>query len=121
MFSSTSGVPIYDLGVSRNTPLSSLTGTVNTADSCASSPLQPNTNQALVNTYPITNSCGRSTTFFNGRWLLFQLQIPSNYAGGYSASSSNTFWQIHYSLSTGTASDTFTIAVNYANSPVHLL
>jgi hypothetical protein len=120
LFSSTTGVPIYDLGVSRGTSISGMS-TVNTADSCASSTLQPVTTQALINTYPITNSCGRPSTFFNGRWLLFQLQIPSTYAGGYSTSSSNTYWQLHYSLSSGTASDTFTIAVNYANSPVHLL
>ena len=123
LFSTTTGVPIYDLGVSRGTSLSGLS-TVNTADSCASSTLQPNTNQALINTYPITNSCGRPTTFFNGHWLLFQLQIPPNYAGGYSttpATSGNGYWQLHYSLTSGTASDTFTIAVNYANSPVHLL
>ncbi|WP_337310437.1 pilus assembly protein TadG-related protein [Candidatus Aeolococcus gillhamiae] len=122
LFSTTSGVPIYDLGMSRN--VSPLPAVVNTADSCASSTLQPNTNQALINTYPITNSCGRPATFFNGHWLLFQLQIPSNYAGGYSttpSTSGNGYWQLHYSLTSGTASDTFTIAVNYANSPVHLL
>ena len=122
LFTSSTAVPIYDLGISRNTPISSVGGTVNTADSCASPQIQPNVNQALVNTYPIGGSCsGRTTTFFNGRWLLFQLQIPSNYAGGYSTASSNTYWQLHYSLTGGTASDTFTIAVNYANSPVHLL
>ena len=83
---------------------------------------QPTVTQALVNTYPIDRHAARSSTFFNGRWLLFQLQIPSNYAGGYStAASSDTYWQLHYSLTSGTASDTFTIAVNYANSPVHLL
>ncbi len=122
LFSSSSGVPVYDLGISRSTPISSLGGTVNTADACASPQIQPNVNQALVNTYPIGGSCGgRSSTFFNGRWLLFQLQVPSNYAGGYSSGSTNTYWQLHYSLTSGTASDTFTIAVNYANSPVHLI
>ena len=122
LFTSSTGVPVYDLGISRDTPLASTGGTVDTANSCASPQIQPNVNQALVNTYPIAGSCsGRSTTFFNGRWLLFQLQVPSNYAGGYSSASTNTYWQLHYSLTSGTASDTFTIAVNYANSPVHLL
>ncbi len=121
LFSSSTGVPVYDLGISRNTSLSGLS-TVDTADSCASPQIQPNVNQALVNTYPIGGTCaGRSSTFFNGRWILFQLQIPSNYAGGYSTASSNTYWQLHYSLTSGTSTDTFTIAVNYANSPVHLL
>jgi hypothetical protein len=121
LFSSSTGVPVYDLGISRSTSLSGLS-TVDTADSCASPQIQPVTTQALVNTYPIGGTCaGRTATFFNGRWLLFQLQIPSNYAGGYSTGSANTYWQLHYSLISGTASDTFTIAVNYANSPVHLL
>jgi hypothetical protein len=124
LFTSTTAVPVYDLGISRGTSLSGLS-TVNTADSCASPQIQPNTTQALVNTYPIAGTCpGRGANFFNGRWLLFQLQIPSNYAGGYSTTpntSGNTYWQLHYSLTAGTASDTFTIAVNYANSPVHLL
>jgi Flp pilus assembly protein TadG len=118
LFTTSTGVNVYDLGISRNT---SLTGNLlypnGTADQCASPAVQPNGTQALVNTYPIAGGCsGRASTFFNGRWLLFQLQIPSNYAGG-----GGNYWQMHYSLTSGTASDTFTIAVNYANSPVHLL
>jgi hypothetical protein len=123
VFTTPSGVSVYDLGISRN---ASLPGNLvqaatnnhgGTADSCASPAIQPNGNIATVNTYPIAGGCaGRNSTFFNGRWLLFQLQIPSTYAGG-----GGNYWQMQYSLTSGVASDTFTIAVNYANSPVHLL
>ncbi len=120
----TATAPIYDLGVSRDTPPTTanlLTNTSSGDDSCSSPLVQAtNSNLAAVTTATVTG-CGRSGPFFNGRWLLFQLQIPSNYAGGYSTASSSTYWQLHYSLVGGTASDTFTIAVNYANSPVHLL
>jgi hypothetical protein len=123
LFTTSTGVSVYDLGPSRNTSLSGnlLYAPTNnhggSADSCASPAVQPDGNQALINTYPIAGGCsGRGSTFFNGRWLLFQLQIPSTYAGG-----GGNYWQMHYSLTSGTASDTFTIAVNYANSPVHLL
>jgi Flp pilus assembly protein TadG len=118
LFTTSTGVPVYDLGFSRD---ASLTGNLlapnGTADACASPAVQPNGTQATVNTYPISGGCaGRSSTFFNGRWLLFQLQIPSNYAGA-----GGNYWQMHYSQSGGTATDTFTLVVNYANSPVHLL
>jgi hypothetical protein len=118
LFTTSTGVKVYDLGASRST---SLTGNMlspnGTADACASPAVQPDGTQALVNTTPIGGGCpGRPSNFFNGRWLLFQLQIPSNYTGAAGA-----YWLLHYSLSSGTASDTFTIAVNYANSPVHLL
>ena len=123
VFTTPSGVSVYDLGISRDTALpgnliqAATNNHGGTADSCASPALQPDGNIATVNTYPIAGGCsGRSSTFFNGRWLLFQLQIPSTYAGG-----GGSYWQMHYSLTSGTASDTFTIAVNYANSPVHLL
>jgi hypothetical protein len=123
VFTTPNGVSVYDLGISRNTSLpgnlvqTPLNNHGGSADSCASPAIQPDGNIALVNTYPIGGGCsGRGATFFNGRWLLFQLQIPSTYAGG-----GGSYWQMHYSLTSGTASDTFTIAVNYANSPVHLL
>jgi hypothetical protein len=116
LFTTSTGVKVYDLGADRST---SLTGNMlapnGPADACASPALQPDGTQALVNTTPIAGTCGRPSNFFNGRWLLFQLQIPSNYTGAGGA-----YWQMHYSCS-GTASDTFTLAVNYANSPVHLL
>ena len=122
VFSVTGGtVPVYDLGISRTGagPTNLITG--GSGDNSCSSPItQPTANQAVIQTNVVTG-CGHGSPFFNGRWLQFQLQIPSNYAGGYSASSTNTYWQLHYSLTGGTASDTFTIAVNYANSPVHLL
>ncbi|MGA8417538.1 MAG: hypothetical protein WB808_13095 [Candidatus Dormiibacterota bacterium] len=115
LFTSAAGVPVYDLGYSLNTtPTSSLL--VNSADSCASTAIQPNTNQALVNTAVITGCSGRSSTdFFNARWLLFKLQIPSNYAAG-----NGGWWNMNYSVTGGTATDTFTLVVNYASTPVHL-
>ncbi len=117
----TATAPIYDLGVSRDTPPTTANLLTNGDNSCSTPAVQnAASNLAAVTTATVTG-CGRSGPFFNGRWLLFQLQIPSTYAGGYSASSSNTYWQLHYSLAGGVASDTFTIAVNYANSPVHLL
>jgi Flp pilus assembly protein TadG len=121
-FSTTSTVPIYDLGISRTGASTSneLSG-AGGDNSCSSPVTQPTLTQALVNTNVVTG-CGHGSPFFNGRWLQFQLQIPSNYAGGYSTTAgSDKYWRLHYSLTSGTASDTFTIAVNYANSPVHLL
>jgi hypothetical protein len=47
--------------------------------------------------------------------VLFQLQIPSNYAAG-----NGGWWNLHYTVN-GTATDTFTVVVNYASTPVHLL
>jgi hypothetical protein len=115
LLTASSGVPVFDLGINRNTtPTPSLQ--VNTVDSCASSPVQPVTTQALVNTDE-TNSCAghASPNIFNSRWLLFQLQIPSNYAAG-----NGGWWNLHYTVN-GTATDTFTVVVNYASTPVHLL
>jgi hypothetical protein len=118
-FTTSTGVKVFDLGASRNTPLTinNLLAPNGNADGCANPAVQPVGTDALVNTYPIAGGCaGRGATFFNGRWLLFQLQIPSNYTGAGGA-----YWGMHYSQSGGTATDTFTISVNYANSPVHLL
>jgi hypothetical protein len=115
LLTASSGVPVFDLGINRNTtPTSSLL--VNTADSCASSLVQPVTTQALVNT-DVTNSCAghASPNIFNSRWLLFQLQVPSNYAAG-----NGGWWKLNYTV-VGTATDTFTVVVNYASTPVHLL
>jgi hypothetical protein len=123
-FSVASGgtVPIYDLGISRTGASTSneLTG-AGGDNSCSTPIVQPTANQAVVQTNVVTG-CSHPSPFFNGRWLQFQLQIPSGYAGGYSTTpGSDGYWKLHYSLTGGTASDTFTIAVNYANSPVHLL
>lgn len=115
LLTATSGVPVFDLGISRNTtPTPSLQ--VNTVDSCASALIQPNTTQALINTDE-TNSCAghASPNIFNSHWLLFQLQIPSNYQAG-----NGGWWNLHYTVA-GTATDTFTVVVNYASTPVHLL
>jgi hypothetical protein len=115
LLTASSGVPVFDLGVNRNTaPTPSLA--VNTVDSCASTPVQPVATQALVNTDE-TNSCAghASPNIFNSRWVLFQLQIPSNYAAG-----NGGWWNLHYTVN-GTATDTFTVVVNYASTPVHLL
>lgn len=124
-FTSATGspVPIYDLGYSRATPPTVANSLIGGDNTCSSTPVQSTTApyQAAVTTATVTG-CGRSGAFFNGRWLLFQLQIPSTYAGGYTTTAgADTYWKLHYSLVGGTASDTFTIAVNYANSPVHLL
>ncbi|MBV8444295.1 MAG: hypothetical protein JOZ92_00105, partial [Candidatus Dormibacteraeota bacterium] len=126
-FTSSSGVPVYDLGISRNTtPTNSLL--VNNEWSCASTPqIQPNTNSSLINTVPPTsnnwsNCSGKNLNdFYDGRWLMFQLNIPTNYAGAGGA-----YWEMQYSLagttsSPAVASDTFTLVVNYSNTPVHLL
>jgi hypothetical protein len=115
LLTASSGVPVFDLGINRNTtPTSSLL--VNTVDSCASSLIQPVTTQALINT-DVTNSCAghASPNIFNSHWLLFQLQIPSNYAAG-----NGGWWKLNYTV-VGTATDTFTVVVNYASTPVHLL
>ena len=115
LLTASSGVPVFDLGVNRNTaPTPSLA--VNTVDSCASTTVQPVTTQALINTDE-TNSCAghASPNIFNSRWVLFQLQIPSNYAAG-----NGGWWNLHYTVN-GTATDTFTVVVNYASTPVHLL
>jgi hypothetical protein len=115
LLTASSGVPVFDLGINRNTtPTSSLL--VNTVDSCASSPIQPVTTQALINT-DVTNSCAghASPNIFNSHWLLFQLQVPSNYAAG-----NGGWWKLNYTV-VGTATDTFTVVVNYASTPVHLL
>jgi hypothetical protein len=123
VFTTPNGVSVYDLNISRNTSLPGnlLQAASNnhggTMDSCASPAVQPDGNVASVQTRPFSGCAGRNTNLFNGRWLLFQLQIPSTYAGGIGGA----YWQMHYSMPNGTASDTFTIAVNYANSPVHLL
>ncbi len=114
LLTASSGVPVFDLGINRNTtPTPSLA--VNTADSCASTPVQPVATQALINTDE-TNSCAghSSPNIFNSRWVLFQLQIPSNYAAG-----NGGWWNLHYTVN-GTATDTFTVVVNYASTPVHL-
>jgi hypothetical protein len=114
LLTASSGVPVFDLGINRNTtPTPSLA--VNTVDSCASTPVQPVTTQALINTDE-TNSCAghASPNIFNSRWVLFQLQIPSNYAAG-----NGGWWNLHYTVN-GTATDTFTVVVNYASTPVHL-
>ena len=77
---------------------------------------RPNPNQALIQTAVINGCGGRSPTdFFNARWLLFQLQIPSNYAAG-----NGGWWDMNYSVTGGTATDTWTLVVNYASTPVHL-
>jgi len=115
LLTASSGVPVFDLGINRNTaPTPSLA--VNTADSCASTAVQPVATQALINTDE-TNSCAghASPNIFNSRWVLFQLQIPSNYAAG-----NGGWWNLHYTVN-GTATDTFTVVVNYASTPVHLL
>lgn len=115
LLTASSGVPAFDLGINRNTaPTPSLA--VNTVDSCASTPVQPVATQALINTDE-TNSCAghASPNIFNSRWVLFQLQIPSNYAAG-----NGGWWNLHYTVN-GTATDTFTVVVNYASTPVHLL
>lgn len=115
LLTASAGVPVFDLGINRNTtPTSSLL--VNTVDSCASSLIQPVTTQALINT-DVTNSCAghASPNIFNSHWLLFQLQIPSNYAAG-----NGGWWKLNYTV-VGTATDTFTVVVNYASTPVHLL
>jgi hypothetical protein len=115
LLTASSGVPVFDLGINRNTtPTASLQ--VNTVDSCASTLVQPVTTQALINTDE-TNSCAghASPNIFNSRWVLFQLQIPSNYAAG-----NGGWWKLNYTVN-GTATDTFTVVVNYASTPVHLL
>ena len=115
LLTASSGVPVFDLGINRNTaPTPSLA--VNTVDSCASTPVQPVATQALINTDE-TNTCAghSSPNIFNSRWVLFQLQIPSNYAAG-----NGGWWNLHYTVN-GTATDTFTVVVNYASTPVHLL
>jgi hypothetical protein len=115
LLTASSGVPVFDLGINRNTtPTPSLA--VNTVDSCASTAVQPVTTQALINTDE-TNSCAghASPNIFNSRWVLFQLQIPSNYQAG-----NGGWWNLHYTVN-GTATDTFTVVVNYASTPVHLL
>jgi hypothetical protein len=114
LFTSAAGVPVYDLGYSLNTtPLASML--VNTADSCAGT-IQPGPTQALITTAQLPGCTGRvAWDFFNARWLLFKLQIPSNYQAG-----NGGWWDMNYSVTGGTASDTFTLVVNYASTPVHL-
>ncbi len=108
-------VNIYDLGVSRNVPITQSTPTVDTTYSGCSPIVQPDTTKATVNTIVSTSCSGGSGNIFNGHWLLFQLPISSSYAGG-----SGGYWQLQYSVN-GTATDTITIVVGYEGAPVHLL
>ncbi len=58
---------------------------------------------------------------YNGQWVQFNIQIPSNYQAVGSGSDPG-YWNLWYGVGPNTtAGDTITVEVQYLGSPVHLL
>jgi hypothetical protein len=108
-------VNIYDLGVQMSNAPSNRT----LVNSLYGAGTQPSTTppEAAVNTIV------GGTNVFNGHWVLFQLPIPSNYAGGTgNCAGTGSYWALNYTVGNGgTATDTITMVVGYQGAPVHLL
>jgi hypothetical protein len=72
------------------------------------------TNSAIVQT-----ATGTGTAIYNGQWVQFNIQIPSNYNPG--AAGVNTYWNLYYQVAGAAyAGDTLAFEVQYLGSPVHL-
>ncbi len=73
------------------------------------------TNSAIVQT---AQSSG-GTAIYNGQWIQFNIQVPTNYNPG--AASASTYWDLYYQVaSSAYAGDTLAFEVQYLGSPVHL-
>lgn len=58
-----------------------------------------------------------SNVFFNGNWVHFRVVVPSDWSP-----TPGQYWSLEYTVDPNTvASDTVTIQVTYAGTPVHLL
>ncbi|MGA7172521.1 MAG: pilus assembly protein TadG-related protein [Candidatus Dormiibacterota bacterium] len=58
-------------------------------------------------------------SLFNGQWVQFDIQVPSNYDP---SSTLASYWDLYYNVAAGTtAGDTISVEVQYLGSPVHLL
>ena len=105
----TSGISIYDLGVAKDVTPTTL------VNSDGHGTLQPNTNQALLNTLDSNGS-----NVFNSKWLEYDIPVPSNYAPS-TTNLANQYWQLEYTVGGGSATDTISLAVGFAGPPVHLV
>lgn len=98
-------VAVHDLGSSRST----LPGPGNVVSPPLSDPTQ-----AFAE--PTTNG----VKHYDGRWLHFEVPIPTNYNPG--ANPNNWWWSMEYLITpAGTANDTFAIAIGLKGNPAHLL
>jgi hypothetical protein len=126
-------VPIYNLGPSRDTQLSSAYE-IPASDGDGTGQ-RPDVNATLQSTWCNSMNGGAGpnsgdtsdgldggqskNSCYNGEWLLYQVTIPSNYSGA-----NGTYWGLQYSV-TGTAgsssNDTFTMVASFNGTPTHLL
>ena len=92
-------------------------------DTGSGTPITPNdggspaigADAAVVETYDTSGG-----TFYNGQWVQFNIQVPSDYTSN-SAAANPGYWDLYYGVNNVTAGDTITVQVQYLGSPVHLL
>jgi hypothetical protein len=73
------------------------------------------TNSAIVQTAQVSGG----QAIYNGHWVQFNIQVPSNYNPG--APGANTYWNLYYQVAGAAyAGDTLAFEVQYLGSPVHL-
>ena len=73
------------------------------------------TNSAIVQTAQASGG----QAIYNGQWVQFNIQVPSNYNPG--APGANTYWNLYYQVAgPAYAGDTLAFEVQYLGSPVHL-
>jgi hypothetical protein len=125
-----SSVPIYNLGPSLGTPLSSAYAIPpSNGDGTGQ---RPDANATLQTLWCSGNSTqhgqngGQSKDdCYNGEWLLYQITIPGDYTGATACTGDpicGTYWGLRYNVrGSGSANDTFTMVVSFDGTPVHLL
>jgi hypothetical protein len=73
------------------------------------------TNSAIVQTAQASGG----QAIYNGQWVQFNIQVPSNYNPG--VAGVNTYWNLYYQVAGAAyAGDTLAFEVQYLGSPVHL-
>ena len=106
-------IPIYDLGVSRNSPISSTPCTL--GNPMANPPCQVQATGSAA----VAATVG-GVSYFNGHWLRILLPIPAAYNPG--SDPNGWWWSMQYTTPSGTtANDTITVAVGFSGNPSHLL
>jgi hypothetical protein len=101
---------VDDIGTSlsggTNTPITPNDGT-NPAD-------YPSTADSAI----VQTAASDGGAIYNGNWVQFTIQVPSDYAPG----TSGAYWDLYYQVASAAyAGDTLAFQVQYQGSPVHLL
>jgi len=69
----------------------------------------------------IQSALSSGGALWNGQWLNFQVQVPSNYslpAWCTTAPTNACYWDLYYSVASGaTAGDTFAVTAGFTGSP----